>query len=89
MSYEVGNTKADRELKSLPAKGMNDWEYWTTLVLEMDRMRVRERGNSCEERHAVSEINRAFSMKIVIENRKCCNNPAQKETEDIQSEYRI
>ena len=51
----------------------------------MDRIGVRERGQSCaarpreEGRHAVSKIRRAVSMKIAVEDSKTGNTAAKRE----------
>ena len=50
----------------------------TSCVRELDKLGVRERRVSCkarqeEGRHAVSNIYRAVTMKIVIEHIKRCN----------------
>ena len=58
---------------------------WLTLVLELDRIRVRGRRKSYaarlqeEGRHTVSKINRAISMKIVVEDIKNCSILAVRE----------
>ena len=58
---------------------MDDWEYWLIYVKELDRIGVRRRRKYCavrpqeEGRYAVSKINRAVSMKIVMEDSKRCN----------------
>lgn len=48
---------------------MNDWEYWFTLVLELDGIGVRGRKKSCTERlvqerkQAISKIRGIVSMR--------------------------
>ncbi|MPC62252.1 hypothetical protein E2C01_056335 [Portunus trituberculatus] len=42
-------------------------------IRELDRIGEKPQ---VEERHAVSKINRAISMKIAIKDRKKCNIPA-------------